>query len=51
MSALLNNFALMHHKNAIAVYGCLKSVRHQNNCSFAAQTLESLYHPLLVLQI
>jgi hypothetical protein len=51
MGARFNNLALLHHKNPIAVYGSCESVRDQDNGSVAPQTLQSLYDPLLVLQV
>jgi hypothetical protein len=51
MGARFNNLALLHHKNPIAVYGSCESVRNQDDGSVAAQTLQSLYDPLLVLQV
>ncbi len=51
MGARLDNLALLHHKNQIAVYSSCESVRDQDDGSFAPQTLQSLYDPLLVLQV
>ena len=51
MGARLDNLALLHHKNPIAVYGSFESVRDQDDGSVAPQTLQSLYDPLLVLQV
>ncbi len=51
MGARFNNLALLHHKNQIAIYGSFESVRDQDDGSFASQTLQSLYNPLLVLQV
>jgi hypothetical protein len=36
MGAVLNNLALLHHKNPIAVYGGFESVRDQDDGSQAA---------------
>jgi hypothetical protein len=36
MGAVLDDLALLHHKNLIAVYSRLKSVRDQDNGSQAA---------------
>ena len=51
MGARLDNLALLHHKNPIAVHGSFESVRDQDDRSFATQTLQRLYDPLLVLQV
>ena len=51
MGTRLDNLALLHHKNPIAVYSSFESVRDQDDRSFAAQTLQGLYDPLLVLQV
>lgn len=36
MGAFLDDLALLHHKNAIAVYGSFESVRDQDHGSQAA---------------
>ena len=51
MGTRLDNLALLHHENPIAVYSSFESVRDQNDRSLAAQTLQRLYDPLLVLQV